>query len=263
MAIPDPVAGQSPPREPGEPLASEHDHVFVEQRVVDLAVAGIRSCQWASLTQLKDGELQTSATTGPGFDEADAAQYRLEEGPSLDAIWADDTYHVRDASTETRRPRWCRVAHALGVGSMLTVRLATSTRKVGALNLYASESKAFDDKDIQEAHRLAATAAVALARSREFSTLHRSLQTRHIVEIALEILMDADQRLTPGDAFRALCRAAEDDNIGLRRGAEVVIERHDAALPTLREATVDITDAAPVSAGVSDPTNPDSSRRPH
>lgn len=103
VKTPDP-AGQPPPLHEDGPLAGERDLNIMTQRVVDLAVAAIRGCQWASLTQLQGGQLQTTASTAPVAETADAAQYRLEEGPTLDAFLAVDTCLVGDTINEIRWP---------------------------------------------------------------------------------------------------------------------------------------------------------------
>ncbi len=237
LNTPDPVAGRPPSGPADGPLAGEHDLHVLRHRVVDLAVSAIHGCRWASLTQLQDGELQTTAATAPLVGAVDAAQFRLGEGPSLDAFLAVDTCLVPDTSDEIRWPSWCRTARILGVGSVLSVRLATPTRKVGALNLYASRPRAFRDPDVHDAHLLAAHAANALARTHEISAVETSLEARHIIKFAQEILMAADHRLTLGEAFRTLRQAAEISDTGLRRVAEGVIERRSDSLPRPRGAT--------------------------
>jgi hypothetical protein len=233
MDIPDLRTGQSLPAGLSL-LAAEHEPYLLKQGIVDLALAAVQGCDWASMTQLRGGKLGTAASTDPVVDRADAAQYRLEEGPSLDAIWAQDTCHVHDTSSETRWPRWCRAAHRLGVGSLVTVRLAAPARRVGALNYYASKADAFGDEDVQAAHVFAAQAAVAMVRLGDLSDLQRGMQTRHIIEIAQGILMADDRQLTPSDAFRVLRDTAHSQHVGLRDFAEQIVEARRPAVPLPR-----------------------------
>lgn len=204
-------------------LAAQPDTAHTLQSVVDLAVATVAACDWAGVTVRRGKTLATPASTGAVVNEVDQLQYDLVEGPCIDAVWADDTYRIDDMATESRWPVWAPGAHRLGIGSSLSVRLATTDDTIGGLNLYAREPGAFDDDDVQLAHEYARHAAAALAVAHEVTTLRTALQTRHGIGVAQGILR-ARHRLTLDQTFTVLVRVSRDNNLRLAELADLVIE---------------------------------------
>lgn len=114
--------------------------------------------------------LRTTAHTGIA-DALDAAQYRLREGPCIEAVELDMVADVRAAdfaATPDRRswPRLAETATALGVRSAMSIAVPWSAGRVGlhaeqwalgAINLYAPEPGVFIHSE-RDARLLAAWA---------------------------------------------------------------------------------------------------------
>ncbi|NMO90592.1 hypothetical protein [Actinomycetospora sp. TBRC 11914] len=118
-------------------------------------------CLSISLTLVEQlgGDRPQYRTAGPTgvADAMDAAQYRLAEGPCVEAVELDMVAVVRadDLAGSTDRRAWpdlCREADELGVRSALSIAVPWTPQRVGvdaeqwslgAINCYASEPHAF------------------------------------------------------------------------------------------------------------------------
>lgn len=204
-------------------LASSGTEQQTLQAVVDQAVRSVPGCRWAGVTVRAGRRLETPAATDPLVVRVDELQYELREGPCVDAVWADDTYLIDDMAQETRWPRWCPGALELGVRSVLSVRLSAHDQLVGGLNLYAPETHAFDDDDVQIAHSYADNAASVLTVSNRVEGLRTALQTRHSIGLAQGVLVHRHE-LTVDQSFAVLVRVSRDNNVKLRDLAALVVE---------------------------------------
>lgn len=127
---------------------------------------GCGSVSLTSIDQLSGDRCsyRTAASTGDS-SAVDAAQYRLGEGPCIDAAEMDLVASVRAddlASTEGARfwPHFSEAAGELGVRSSLSISLPWSAFRVGlqaeqhavgAINFYGADPHAFDRSEIQAA----------------------------------------------------------------------------------------------------------------
>jgi GAF domain-containing protein len=171
-----------------------------------------------------DGRVDTPASTHRIVDQADELQYELGEGPCLDAIWVDDTYVIDNMLLEERWPQWAPKAAALGLRSILSVRLATPRDLVGGLNLYSADVAAFDDDAVVMAHIYAAHATNAIAATSEVDHLRTALQSRHQIGVAQGLLMQR-YGLSEEAAFQVLSRHSQNSNVRLRDvAAQLVAE---------------------------------------
>ena len=123
-------------------LLAEPRFEMTLQRVVDLAVDTIEGCDFAGISLRRGTKVETPASTDPLVDQLDQAQYDLQEGPCLDAIWVEDIYRIQNTAYEDRWPNWAPKAAAAGIGSTLSVRLSTEDHVVGGLNLYSRQVRA-------------------------------------------------------------------------------------------------------------------------
>ncbi|GAA1571366.1 GAF and ANTAR domain-containing protein [Kribbella hippodromi] len=159
--------------------------------------------------------VEIAATTGPVVDRADQLQLELDEGPCLSAIEAGATFVITDTRSEPRWPRWCHEVNQLGIGSVLSIRLATDESKVGALNLYADTVDRFGDPDdIVVGQILAQHASIALDSARKLDNLHEAVDGRTVIGQAQGILMERFD-LHPDQAFAVLRRYSQQTNTRL------------------------------------------------
>jgi GAF domain-containing protein len=193
--------------------------------VLDFALRAV-AADAASVLLLPRGRnriIEVAGVTGEMAATADKLQLECAEGPCLAMTPDADSIIIGDTLADTRWPTWSkRVAAELGVRSVLSVRLQTTSTTIGALNLYDAEPDRFDRDDDAVAHVLARHASVALARSRHEASLWEAIDARKLIGQAQGILMERFG-LNDEQAFAVLRRYSQDNNIKLRVVAERLI----------------------------------------
>jgi transcriptional regulator with GAF, ATPase, and Fis domain len=163
-------------------LAEELSIVTTLERVVDLCTETMQACTAAGVTVVQAGEIRTLAATDAVLVVVDQLQMTLGQGPAHAALDRQEAVVVVDLGSDPRWPDWGRrVVADAGLRALLGFRLFTSDGSAGVLNLYASESGAFDPEDLLEGQVLAARASVALATTRKERQLHQALQHRTVI----------------------------------------------------------------------------------
>jgi hypothetical protein len=148
-----------------EPVVGDHEDVL--QLVLDATRTVFPGCSSISLTTVDqlEGEARPYTTVlGTGVSQAvDALQYRLHDGPSVDALELDMVVSVRaddlaGPGDAERWPRLCQAIGDLGIRSALSIAVPWSAlrnglqadrRALGAINLYAPEPHAFDGPEMR------------------------------------------------------------------------------------------------------------------
>ena len=158
---------------------------------------------------------------------ADQLQYRLGQGPCLDAVWEQDTFSIEDMTTEQRYGDWSRrVVEETGIRSCLSLQLFTdphSAVSLGALNLYAPLPRSFDADTRAEALAFAAHAAIALQTAQTEEHLRSGLVTRTVIGQAEGILMER-LKINADQAFGVLSRLSQHSNVKVREVARDLVE---------------------------------------
>ena len=180
----------------------------------------------------KRGRATTVAATDQIVGLLDKEQYALGEGPCLDASDVEPCHVVTDLAGDERWPRWAPYAVGLDVRSVLSLRLHSGTRTLGALNLYAVAPGAFDGEAVDLAAIFATHATEALRTSALITDLQAALGSRHAIGIAQGVLA-ARYDVSYEAAFAVLHRYSNDTNTPLREVAEQVMEARD--LPALAD----------------------------
>lgn len=141
-----------------------HDVLELVLQAATALYGGCRSISLTSIDQLGgDPYPYTSAAATGGSSAIDAAQYRLEEGPCIDATAMDmlTAVHADDLVTPDAHgcwPRFSETAGTLGVRSSLSIALPWSAfrvglqadqRAIGSINFYSSEAHAFDHSEVR------------------------------------------------------------------------------------------------------------------
>lgn len=162
-----------------------------------------------------DGRLETLASTDEKVLELDRIQYSAGEGPCIHAAKAETVIRVERARHEQRWPRFIPDAVAVGLRSMMGVRLHVDEVQMAALNLYSTSQEELHD-DLEDFAELFATyASLALGRARREDQLNDALVSRRVIGQATGIVME---RYTVDEptAFRYLTRMSNDTNTRLR-----------------------------------------------
>jgi GAF domain-containing protein len=181
-------------------------------------------------------QIETVASTDPLAEKALQLQLELEDGPVLDLLASDQGFVlINDATGEARWPQWCEELRALGIRSLISVRLATASSVMGTLNLYGRRAGQFDADDIAIAHILARHASIAVAAAKQEASLWQAIDARKAVGQAQGILMerfglDADQ------AFAVLRRYSQDHNVKLNKVARELVDTRQLPRPAGRVA---------------------------
>jgi GAF domain-containing protein len=179
----------------------------VFQHVVDLAGRTIPEVTEASVTLVQGKDAHTPAWTGDLALALDESQYELGHGPCLQAASATTIESVSDMATEDRWPDWTARALQAGARSSLSIGLPIHDTVRGAINLYATEPRAFDDDAIAVAQAFASYASLAMAN--EYLNNAKTTLVRHIeaaidrqvvIEQAKGITM-VDRHCTAEEAF--------------------------------------------------------------
>lgn len=193
---------------------------------VGWSMALIDGCELAGVTlRRRRGRLESMAPSEPAVGACDHLQYELDEGPCLDAITDEPVIEAPHVATDGRWPRWGPlVAKQHGIAGMLSVRLFSSDRVHGALNLYSRTLDAFDRDAIDIALLLSTHVSVALRSALVDEQLRLAVDSRNLIGQAQGILMERFS-LDANRAFAVLSRISQDSNIKLLDVATHVVKR--------------------------------------
>ena len=202
----------------------------VLQRVVDLAESGVPGCDHAGVTLWTRERPSTAAATDTTTLDLDAAQYETGVGPCLQAIRDGVVYHVDDFEHDDRFLEFAALAIPQGLRSSLSFPLRVRDKTIGALNLYAERTHAYNDDSFDIGIQFAAQAAIALTNAQihertvdVIAQLNEALATRAVIEQAKGVLM-ARQGVDADRAFDILRRASQNRNQKLRDIADAIVQ---------------------------------------
>ena len=165
-------------------------------RVATYAVKAIPGADGAGLTLLEAGRADTIVATATFVSEVDDIQYGLGEGPCITAAREGQTVISGSLGSDPRWRRFGGTVARLGVHSVLSLPLIAPDGVVGAMNVYAHDKHAFDERAAELGEIYAAPAAIAvqnaqvLAQTQRLAAQLRSaLETRAVVDRAVGIIM--------------------------------------------------------------------------
>ena len=207
----------------------------VLDRVVHAARAAVPGADLVSVTLGTETGYTTPVYTDDLALKLDEVQYRLSEGPCVDATrtpGAGLTFSG-DLAQGVQFPAFGPAAAELGVHCVLAVGLFPQgeSPRFGALNIYAYEAGGLDELDRDLALILAAHASTALAGTvaatsaeLEATQLRQALQSRDVIGQAKGILMER-RGISADEAFDVLRRASQSLNIKLTTVAQTLVDR--------------------------------------
>ena len=208
-------------------LMQEQAEMPTLQRIAERAVQIVPGCDHCGISmRRRRHRLESAAATSTLAEKCDALQYELGEGPCLETVWETEAHLTEDTSSETRWPRWAPRVAEHGIGSVLSIPLATSTETLGALNLYAEPTNGFSPDDIDLAVIYALHAANAMNAALMIQGLQTAVHSRHLIGVAQGILMQ-NRGIDMEHAFELLRRYSSHQNVKLREVAEHVVQSGD------------------------------------
>jgi len=209
-------------------LSMESVDQFLRE-LADLAArlgAGGMSC---AMTVQPSGQPVTVACSDPLAAQVQEVQYRLDDGPCLQAMRENHPVRIQDTTNQARWPEFESQAASRGIRSCLALPLTVDGKPVGALNLYARSASAFGAADARAAESFAESASGALALAMRLASyaalveqLQSSLGSRTVIDQALGIIM-AREACTQARAFAILRSASQNSNVKLRDIATAVV----------------------------------------
>jgi|tagenome__1003787_1003787.scaffolds.fasta_scaffold20960753_4 GAF domain-containing protein len=199
------------------------------RRVAEVAVTYLEGCDLAGCTLMRDGRPATPVFTDPEAAAIDAAQYRTDVGPCLDAFRTGKTFRIDDTRHDTRWPEFVRAAVEHGVLSTLSLPLQADGSAIGALNLYSRFTHGFPDDD-ERPELFAAHASVLLSNAEAYWSAHAltkqlevALESRGVIEQAKGIIMARDH-CSADAAFEQLRVESQQTNVKLHVVASRLVD---------------------------------------
>ena len=243
LPAPPPPATIEPPSDPSafqlaawiahaaQELSGEPTPTELLNRAAHLVQASLPAAHAVGIAYRRPGHrFEIMAATGPLARLADEIQYRLNEGPCVDAALMQHAVVTGDVSTDPRWPRLAQMIRETPVRSVLACYLTTPQGRAGALNLYSTTANAFDAGTQVVAEALAVHAGLALGATEQENTLRQAMGTREQIGQAVGILVER-YKVTPSQAFALLVRASQHRNVKLRDVAMHLIETGEDPLP--------------------------------
>lgn len=204
------------------------------ERIAYITREAVEGAAAVGITMLDQNSRPTTAVfTDNESPEIDAAQYRENKGPCLDAWRHQRAFrldHVVDWADEY--PGFVDACQARGVHSTLSLPIPAGKVAMGALNIYACAPGAFSSDGEALATDLAGAAGSVLANVSAYRSaielteqLNEAMASRAVIEQAKGMLMAQDPKLDPDAAFDLLRRASQRENVKLREIAARIVER--------------------------------------
>ncbi|KDN23922.1 GAF and ANTAR domain-containing protein [Amycolatopsis rifamycinica] len=205
-------------------LQAEPDVESTLAAIVKAAVDHVDGAEFAGISLVEHKRsIRTVAPTNPVVSAIDEVQYRVKQGPCLDAIAEREVFSTGDLATEGRWAEFATAAAEFGVRSMLSYRLFVSDTTLGALNLYSRARDAFDRRTREDGKLFAAHAAIALVGAQTEAQLSAAVESRDVIGMAKGILMERHD-VDAVAAFRMLVEGSQDANMKLHQVAAWLVE---------------------------------------
>jgi hypothetical protein len=218
-----------------ESLAAATTVQGVLNRVCEAALTTVPGADLVSVTLRADDGFHTPAQTDPLASDLDQVQYRLDEGPCVEATRTPGmgVTFCADLAAGREYPRFGPEAARLGARSVLSVGLFPTgdSPRYGALNVYSRAVGGLDELDRDLAVVLAAHASTALgatvahtAAELELAQLRQAISSRDVIGQAKGILMER-RGISADEAFDILRRTSQSLNVKLAQLAQTLVER--------------------------------------
>lgn len=217
-------------------LAGESTIRGVLQQITDATRRAVPGAELVSITVRSPGGYATPVETDPLATRLDEVQYRLDEGPCVEATRTAGlgVTYCRDLGGDSEYPRFGRAAVGLGVRCVLAVGLfphGGDAPRLGALNIYSRDVGGLAELDRDIALVLAAHASTALATTMacteaelQAAQLREALDTRDVIGQAKGILMQR-RKISSDEAFDVLRSASQSLNVKLTEVARTLVDR--------------------------------------
>jgi GAF domain-containing protein len=200
-------------------------------RVAQLAVAAIPGADGAGLTLLEKDRSDTIVATETFVAEVDAVQYGMGQGPCISAAALGVTVRSDSLGGDGRWPRFGSTVARMNVHSALSLPLLTSDGVVGAMNVYAHNKMAFNQRSVEVGELFSVPAAIAvqnaqvLAQTKRLAAqLQEALSSRAVIDQAIGIMMSRSGGSADA-AFARLRTLSQNQHQKLHAVAQAVVDQ--------------------------------------
>ena len=213
-------------------LLSESSLDELLHQVVTLARRSVPGADSVTVSLNRGKGYETPTCTDDLGRELDEVQYKLDEGPCVEAL---NTHHLVSFQVDQRDPypRFAEAAASRFVSSVLSTPLAAGGRGIGALNMYSGSVNVFPEDQVESARLFAEQASVILANGLAYSTsvtlnerLQEALLSRDVIGQAKGLLM-ARENCNGDEAFGRLRLISQRENRKLRTVAQELVDAHE------------------------------------
>jgi GAF domain-containing protein len=212
-------------------LANDYDVGEFLQLLVDRCADLLLADTAGVLLESEGGTTALAAATSAEMLEIEDLEINLGQGPCLEAFQTGKQVLVEDL--DQCHDRWPEVTPRIidiGMRSAAAFPLRLRDDRIGAMNLYQAEPKAFAPHEVRLGQALADIAAVGILQERSvFDAERRNEQLRHALDSRVLIEQAkgalAERRHLPlRDAFEVMRRYARSNNVRLREVCQRVID---------------------------------------
>lgn len=195
--------------------------------VVRLGMSTVAGAEHGSVTVLRaDGPVECAVASDDVVAGLERLQAQLDDGPGRAVLRGETFARVQDTIAEERWADFVAEARSVGIGSMLSCRIASSEGAVAALNLYAGVPDVFDDGTTQTIAILAAHAGIAVSNAEMAASVRHSAATRRLIGTAAGILAER-HGTTSKQGLEMLIAAAQSRGVKVRDVADFVATGRD------------------------------------
>jgi len=194
------------------------------------AVTAILSIYGAGVSLAQGDVLAFATAANDDVITLERIQEQVQSGPCVDAYRSGQCVFVSDLTAEgSRWPELAEAAAGVGVVALAGIPMHLNGTKLGAVNLYDTQPRHWDDDERKTAELLAGLATGYIVNASRLDQvrhtaeqLQEALDSRVIIEQAKGILA-GERGITIGEAFQVLRSHARKNNAPLRAVAEAVV----------------------------------------
>jgi GAF domain-containing protein len=199
-------------------------------QVATFAVRAIPGADGAGLTLLEINRADLIVKSEPFVREIDAIQYSIGEGPCISAAATGETKRSGRLDQDPRWPSFGPRAGELGVHSALSLPLQTSSKILGAMNVYAHAPNSFDSRAQKLGEIFSVSAALAVQHAQIFEQtirladqLQAGLNNRALIDQAIGVLR-FQYGENAADSLQRLRQMSSDQKVTVTEVAIAVME---------------------------------------
>jgi PAS domain S-box-containing protein len=211
-------------------LLDEESYEGVLAAIAAAAARFLPGVTGAGVSVFEQGRPRETGSSTPLVAHLDEAQFRLEEGPAIDALSSGEAQVGEELSADGRWGRWVQAVATQGVVGTAGLPLIARGATVGVLTLYADKPGVLDAAALAAAQRFCRTVAVTAANAllvaanrRLSDELSQALVSRSTIDMAKGVLM-AKLNIGPDAAFEALRTLSQQRHLKLRELAARIVE---------------------------------------